>query len=132
MGIEGISPNQLRIEPQNVQNVQNAAQFEKKVDGLSQGKKINSDEEKEKNLQQNNADDKDQNENNAQEEEIEVINYDLSDTKKYQLKIDENSNNVLIIKKDTQEVIQVFSAKVLSNLTGFLNEGNGVLVNRKF
>jgi len=129
MGIEGISPNQLRIEPQTQINTQNNTQTEKRVDGLTQGTKIDPDKEKEKNPRQEGNEE--ENTDNS-EEEIEVINYDLSDTKKYQLKIDEKSNSVLIIKKDTREVIQVFSAKVLSNLTGFLNEGNGILVNRKY
>jgi len=129
MGIEGISPNQLRIEPQTQQSIQSAPQVEKKVGGLTQGKKINPDEENENKFANEQGF---QNRDNNEEEQNEVINYDLTDTKKYQLKIDENTNNVLIIKKDTQEVIQVFSANVLSNLTGFLNEGNGILVNRKY
>lgn len=129
MGIEGISPNQLRLEPNNQNMIPQNVQIQKRIDGLATSKKINPDEENEQGFEEN----KGKNGEKKQEENLEeIINYDLSDTKKYELKVEENTNNILIIDKDTDEVLQVFSAKILSNLTGFLNTSNGILVNRKF
>ena len=137
MGLDGISVNQLRITPENNSaELNNVARFSlntehKIVDGLSQGQKIDPD-------QQNERDDTElaqhfeSSEENEEIIEEEIIKYDLSDNNKYILKLDEQSNNILIIEKSSQLVVQKIDANELSNYVGYLSNSQGSLVNRKF
>ena len=77
-------------------------------------------------------DEENQNIEDKQSDIEEILKYDLSDSEKYMLKVDSSTNNILIVKKDTNEVLQVFSADILQHLMGNLMQGNGVLVNRKY
>lgn len=132
MGLDGISVNQLRITQEaNYSNI--PTNESKKIDGLYEGQKVDPDKEKEKQNQQETFQDGYKHQDDDNESiPFDAIKYDLGDSEKYILKIDEESNNVIIIKKDTQEVLQVFSAEVLSNLTGFLQDSHGILINRKY
>lgn len=131
MGLDGISVNQLRLNTEvNSINPINVVQ-NRKIDGLSQGKKVDPDADNHQN-QEMEEDDENQNTEDKQSDIEEILKYDLSDSEKYMLKVDSLTNNILIVKKDTNEVLQVFSADILQHLMGNLMQGNGVLVNRKY
>ena len=131
MGLDGISVNQLRLNTEvNSINPINVVQ-NRKIDGLSQGKKVDPDAENHQN-QEMEEDEENQNTEEKQSDIEEILKYDLSDSEKYMLKVDSLTNNILIVNKDTNEVLQVFSADILQHLMGNLMQGNGVLVNRKY
>lgn len=139
MGLEGISVNQLRVtQENNSAELNSTSRFalentHKVVDGLSQGQKVDPDKENEHGgaLSENyNSDSSDNDEENQEEEE--VVKYDLSDSSKYILKVDEDSNNILIMEKSTSNVVQTISADELSRYVGFLSSAQGSIVNRKF
>ena len=131
MGLDGISVNQLRLNTEvNSINPINVVQ-NRKIDGLSQGKKVDPDADNHQN-QEMEENEENQNTEEKQSDIEEILKYDLSDSEKYMLKVDSLTNNILIVKKDTNEVLQVFSADILQHLMGNLMQGNGVLVNRKY
>ena len=142
MGLDGISVNQLRITPENNSAELNiATRFSldtshKIVDGLSQGQKVDPDKQNEHekpNLNNSfNSQDEQEDENNKAEPLEEVIKYDLSRNDKYLLKIEDESNSILIVEKSTQNVVQKISAEKLSNFVNYLSNSNGSIVNRKF
>ncbi len=47
------------------------------------------------------------------------------------LKVDEKNNNILIIEKNSQKIIQSFNPEALADLTKYLPNFKGVLINRK-
>lgn len=141
MGLDGISINQLRITPENNSaELNNPVRFNvdsehKIVDGLSNSQKIDPDKEKDHDdpelARHYDSDDEDSNkESDANDEEI--VKYNLSDSGNYILKLDENSNNILIIEKSTSVVVQKIDADELSKYVGFLSNSQGSIVNRKF
>ncbi len=136
MGLDGISINQLRVTPEhNSAELNNTAKTEQnytKIDGLSQGQKVDPDKEKEKEKNGFNFESKDSQEEEASEEKVEVIKYDLSKSDKYTLKVDEETDKILIIEKATKNVIQEINAQELSQLVNFLSNSQGSIVNRKF
>ncbi len=145
MGLDGISPIQLRqlnelnaaelnaiINPRQALNV-------RAVDGLSEGQKV--DPDKEKNHEHAQAQEEAGEENNENdtleqdEKENEKFNsykIDLSQTNKYELKVNENSNSIVIVEKSTQKTVQVISADNLAIFVKNLVEAKGAIVNRKF
>ena len=137
MGLDGISINQLRVTPEhNSSELNNVGRFNmgnehKIVDGLSNGQKVDPDKEKD-------HDDpelaRQYNEENEEQEEFfeDVIKYDLSDSNRYMLELDENSNVILIVEKGTSKVVQQISADELSSYVGFLTNSQGSMINRKF
>lgn len=142
MGLDGISINQLRILPENNSaelnnpvnfSVQNA---HKVVDGLANGQKIDPDKEHEHEnpqlLEQFVKNDDEQEEENEEKIEYETIKYDLSDSSKYCLKIDDKTNKIMIMEKSSQNIVQVISADELTRFVGFLSNSQGSIVNRKF
>lgn len=140
MGLDGISINQLRVTPENNSSeLNNVARFNlgnehKVVDGLSSGQKVDPDKEKE----QENPElteqfvDIDDDAQEADEEVVETIKYDLSESNKYMLKLDDSTNNVLIVEKASSKVVQTISAQELSLYVGFLSNSQGSMINRKF
>jgi hypothetical protein len=48
------------------------------------------------------------------------------------LKLDENSNTILIVEKATSKVVQKINADELSSYVGFLSNSQGSIINRKF
>lgn len=141
MGLDGISVNQLRITPENNSaELNNPVRFNvgsehKIVDGLSNSQKVDPDKEKDHDdpelARHYDSDDEDSNkESDANNEEI--VKYNLSDSGNYILKLDENSNNMLIIEKSTSVVVQKIDADELSKYVGFLSNSQGSIVNRKF
>ena len=141
MGLDGISINQLRITPENNSaELNNPVRFNvssehKIVDGLSNSQKVDPDKEKDHDdpelARHYDSDDEDLNkESDANDEEI--VKYNLSDSGNYILKLDENSNNILIIEKSTSVVVQKIDADELSKYVGFLSNSQGSIVNRKF
>lgn len=145
MGLDGISPNQLRTASElnsgnlNKINSQANPQF---IDALAKSQKVNADEKKEQNAKNKNnkainqEQEDEQNQPDKQdgyEQDIEKIEkFDLSDSKRYILKVDEKTNEILIIEKATQKIVQTFNPEALSNLTKFVNNYTGVLINRKY
>lgn len=137
MGLDGISINQLRVTPEhNSSELNNVTRFNlgnnhKVVDSLSNGQKIDPDKE-------NNQDNPELAEQYTGEEEREdetpeeIIKYDLSENNKYMLKLDENSNTILIVEKATSKVVQKINADELSSYVGFLSNSQGSIINRKF
>ena len=137
MGLDGISINQLRTPENSSAEISRISRSStnnehKIVDGLSQGQKVDPDQEQEKDQQSkhgfanNNQDEEDD------EIQEEVIKYDLSDNNKYFLKLDENSNNILIVDKTTKNVVTQIDADELSQYVSFLSNSQGSIVNRKF
>jgi len=144
MGLDGISLNQLRVTPENNSNeMNNQTKFSlnnetRVVDGLSEGQRVDPDKHREKNNNQgldrqyNSSDDEQEEENNNTEEFEPVETYDLSNTDKYLLKLDESENNILIIEKATKKIIQKISAEELTQFVNYLQGPTGSLINRKF
>ena len=145
MGLDGISPIQIRQfnEPNaaELNAVLNPKQnLSRAVDGLSEGQKV--DPDKERNNQQNNQEadfnnEEDEEFNTAEQDEKENEKFnsyklDLSQTNKYELKVNENSNSIVIVEKATQKTVQVINADNLAIFVRNLVEGKGALVNRKF
>ena len=141
MGLDGISINQLRITPENNSaELNNPVRFNvgseyKIVDGLSNSQKIDPDKEKDhddpelaRHYDSDNDDSNDESDTNDEE----IVKYNLSDSGNYILKLDENSNNILIIEKSTSVVVQKIDADELSKYVGFLSNSQGSIVNRKF
>ena len=58
------------------------------------------------------------------------INYDLSKTEKYSLEIDSKTNEITIIEKTTNTVIQKISADMLSRCLNILPYAQGVNLNK--
>ena len=136
MGLDGISINQLRTPENSSAEISRQArvgsnQEHKTIDGLTQGQKVDPDQGRQKDEQQKKG-----NFDEAQEEEEEileeVIKYDLSDNNKYCLKLDEESNNILIIDKTSKKVVTQIDADELSQYVSFLSNSQGSIVNRKF
>jgi len=141
MGLDGISVNQLRQMPENStsQKINQDKGFLneniKAVDGLSQGQRVDPDKQNKQDKRQLNKQYINLSEDESSEEineNIDVIKYDLSQTDKYILKVDEKTNSILILKKDSQEIIQKLDANNLSRFVYFLQNAQGTLVNRKF
>ena len=137
MGLDGISVNQLRITQENnsaeMNRINKATTSEHKVvDGLSDSQKVDPDKDKEHdNPDFENSDELDeQNQSDIPQEEI--IKYDLSDNSKYFLKLDEESNNILIIEKLSKNIVQAINADEMSSFVGYMLNSQGSMVNRKF
>ena len=139
MGLDGISINQLRVTPENNSSeLNNVARFNlnnehKVVDGLSDSQKVDPDKEKDHEdpeLSQQFVDLDNEDEDSESVEE--VIKYDLSESNKYILKLDEQTNNILIVEKATSNIVQKINADELSSYVGFLSNSQGSIVNRKF
>lgn len=138
MGLDGISINQLRITPENNSaELNNPARFNldvshKVVDGLAHGQKVDPDKDKDKEnpelLEQFGDDEPEENE----ESQEETVKYDLSESSKYSLNLDEENNKILIIEKATKRKVQEIGADELSNYVGYLSNSQGSIVNRKF
>lgn len=137
MGLDGISLNQLRITPDynsaelnNVNNF-NTSNDVKIVDGLSEGQKVDPDKEKQRE-DSSFAFDENSQEDQSQEEKETVVKYDLSQSDKYGLKINEDTNDILIVEKATNNIVEKINAKELSKLVYYLANSQGAIVNRKF
>lgn len=139
MGLDGISINQLRTvqefnssELNNVNNL-NSLQNVKVVDGLSEGQKVDPDKENGSDDYQGSFDGE-KSDNDAQENDdsADVIKYDLSQTDKYVLKINDDTNDILIMEKETNTIVDKINAKELSKLVHYLANSQGAIVNRKF
>ena len=141
MGLDGISVNQLRVTPEhNSSELNKVPKFSldvsRAVDGLSEGQKIDPDKEREKekrelNKQYNSSDEPLDEENEALID-APVIKYDLSQSEKYTLKVDDATNEIIIIDKATTEIVQRVSADDLSHFVNYLSNSQGSIVNRKF
>lgn len=137
MGLDGISVNQLRITRDDNSAQLNSAvkstNFEHKVvDGLADSQKVDPDKEKENEQQEFEFSEKDNENEENDNSHLETIKYDLSDNSKYLLKLDEESNNILIIEKASKNVVQSINADELSGFVGYLSNSQGSIVNRKF
>ena len=136
MGLDGISINQLRVTPELTPGELNSVAINtrdeaKIVDGLANGQKVDPDKEQEQNSQEEFAwSEKEQNEEAIQEEDI--VKYDLSDSSKYILKLDQQTNEILIIEKASNNVIQKFSADELLRFVEHSTDSCGSIVNKKF
>ncbi len=134
MGLDGISINQLRVTPElnsaELNSTFNVNQNDAKiVDGLSNGQKVDPDKESEHDNSQFNFNENDEHED--QEEVEEITKYDLSDTKKYSLKLDSSLNKILIIDKSTNNIIQSIDADILSKLVCYAPNSCGSIVSKK-
>lgn len=143
MGLDGISINQLRITPENNSSeLNNQVRFNlnseiRAVDGLNQGQKVDPDQEKEKNKEGYffNSSNEENGENEQESdtiEPVEVIKYDLSKSDKYMLKIDDDTENILIVEKDTKKTVQRISADELSTVVNYLSNAHGSIINKRY
>ena len=142
MGLDGISINQLRVTPEhNSAQLNEAGNFgqiiqNKAVDGLSKGQIV--DPDKKNDHDQNTFDfDSENSENSAEGEDNDlseiknVVKYDLSKSDKYILKIDDNTNSILIVDKTTKQILEQIDATQLTKFASYMSEFNGSIVNRK-
>ncbi len=140
MGLDGISPIQLRQLPDansaelNSILKSNGNLNTRMVDGLSKEQKVDPDKE---NHEQSFGDNDNFNNDNQEEKHEEEKKFnenkiDLSQTNKYELKLNENSNSIVIMEKQTNKVVQVINANSLAIFVKNLVEGKGAIVNRKF
>ena len=145
MGLDGISVNQLRVTPEhNSSELNKVPKFSldvsRAVDGLSEGQKIDPDKEREKekrelNKQYNSSGDETIENSDADSSDVdsvEVVKYDLSQSDRYMLKVDDDTNEILIIEKASKNIVQRVDAENLSNFVSFLSFPQGSIVNRKF
>lgn len=145
MGLDGISVNQLRVTPEhNSSELNKVPKFSldvsRAVDGLSEGQKIDPDKEREKekrelNKQYNSSEDETIENSDAGSldvDSVEVVKYDLSQSDRYMLKVDDDTNEILIIEKASKNIVQRIDAENLSNFVSFLSFPQGSIVNRKF
>ena len=141
MGLDGISVNQLRVTPENNSSeLNNQVKFSlngdiKIVDGLSEGQKVDPDKEREKDNRslQEGFTSEEQEEEQEEEQFIEPVEkYDLSQSDKYILKLDEKNNNILIVEKATKKIIQKIDADQLSQFVNYMSGPAGSIINRKF
>lgn len=139
MGLDGISINQLRITPENNSAELNSTtkfsldMSHKVIDGLSQGQKVDPDQKNEHEKPQLNEQFSSSADEEIEEEEIEeVIKYDLSKSDKYCLKVEEETNSILIIEKSSKSIVQKINAEKLSAFVNYLSNSNGSIINRKF
>ena len=139
MGLDGISVNQLRINQElssaEVNSIMASNSDEIKiVDGLSSGQRVDPDKEHEheNNEEQFSKAKSGDNEDDTQNIEEDVTKYDLSDSNKYIVKLDEEKNQILIMEKTTKHVIQAVNADELSRLVSHSINSCGSIVNKKF
>jgi hypothetical protein len=137
MGLDGISINQLRITREDSSSemnrvIKNANSEHKIVDGLADSQKVDPDKENEKQNSEFELSEGDKDDIPENEIQQEIIKYDLSDNSKYLLKLDEDSNNILIIEKSSQKIVQSINADELSGFVGYLSNSQGSMINRKF
>ncbi len=145
MGLDGISVNQLRVTPEHNSSELNkvpnfSLDVSRAVDGLSEGQKIDPDKEREKekrelNKQYNSSEDETIENSDADSldvDSVEVVKYDLSQSDRYMLKVDDDTNEILIIEKASKNIVQRIDAENLSNFVSFLSFPQGSIVNRKF
>ncbi len=134
MGLEGISINQLRITPDNNSselNNSNKTNFSEKkiVDGLSQSQRVLSNKQKDHD-QNYNEDFSQQDKNSETNIQESTVKYDLSKVDKYSILVDEDE--LLIVEKSSNNIIQKINASELARFINFLPEPKGAIVNRKF
>ena len=142
MGLDGISINQLRVTPENNSSeLNNQAKFSlnpdsRIVDGLSEGQKVDPDKEREKDKRSLNKkftspeENPEDNSENISDENVEK--YDLSQSDKYVLKLDEEENVILIVEKSTKKVVQSINADELSQFVNYMSGPAGSIISRKF
>lgn len=138
MGLDGISINQLGITHDSsttkiTKTINNENQF--KIDGLNKGQIVETKKENEhKNSNQNDFFDDNEDDNNAnqpQKTDEGAIKYDLSDNTKYYLKIEKDTNSIVIYDKKTKMPLQKISPDTLSEFVNYLSNSKGFKVNRK-
>lgn len=134
MGLDGISINQLRITNELNSADLNSASVRavdeiKVVDGLSSGQRVNPDKENGHDFSYDGEQKKREEESSDEET---VTKYDLSDTSKYVLKLDDETNQIHIIEKATGNVIQIVDAEELSKFLIFSSNSCGSMINKKF
>ncbi len=137
MGLDGISINQLRVTQENNSAEMNrinktSANEHKVVDSLSDSQKIDPDKEKEHQNPEFESSSEEKEENQEETVLVETIKYDLSDSGKYLLKLNEESNNILIIEKASKNIVQSINADEMSSFVGCMLNSQGSMVNRKF
>ena len=137
MGLDGISVNQLRITRDDnsaqMNTVVKPANSEHKVvDGLADSQKVDPDKEKEKEQQDFQFSKEEDDDIESEQQQSEIVKYDLSDNTKYLLKLDEETNSILIIEKVSKNVVQSINADELSGFVSYLSNSQGSMINRKF
>lgn len=142
MGLDGISVNQLRVTPeQNSNELNNVQRFNlenpKIVDGLSQGQRVDPDRQNEHDKTDLKKQFKNKNDDNEEESfeegaNDEVFKYDLSKHDKYILKVDDESDNILIVEKATNKVLQEVNAENLAEFVKYMAYSQGSIINRKY
>ncbi|MBR2069204.1 MAG: hypothetical protein IJ877_05515 [Candidatus Gastranaerophilales bacterium] len=137
MGLDGISINQLRVTPEfNSAELNATASINqndtKIVDGLSNGQRVDPDKESEKDNSNQEFQSNEDEEETEPEEEEPVTKYDLSDSSKFVVKLDEDSNRILILEKSSKHIIQSIDADQLSKIVMYSPNSCGSIVNKKF
>ena len=137
MGLDGISINQLRATPEmNSAELNSVVAFDsqniKAIDGLAQGQRVDPDKESEHGSSDLEFFEGDKNHQDDDSSNEIVTKYDLSDSNKFLIKLDDISNQILIIEKSSGNVIQSVNADVLSHLVSFSSDSCGAIINKRF
>ncbi len=137
MGLDGISINQLRITPElNSSELNSTVALPgevRTVDGLSNGQRVNPDKENEDNENFNQADDEENEEENKEENETDepVTKFDLSDTNKFVIKLDEKTDRITISEKASGNIVQTIDAEELLKFVQYAPNSYGSIINKK-
>lgn len=139
MGLEGISINQLRsvneFNSAELNSLARVNQNDKKVvDGLSSGQRVDPDKQGSNGshggaVDKNNKDLSDDSGDSLQEE---VVKYDLSDTQRYCIEVDDQTGNIKIVDKNSKKVVQSIGATELLQLINFAPNTCGSVINKRF
>jgi len=136
MGLDGISVNQLRVTTENNSAEMNriarnnAHHTKKIVDSVSSEQKINPDKDDEGNIQTYGR------ELEAEEEIQEelpqdIVKYDLSESDKYNLELENGIDDIIIIEKKTGKIVQRINAEKMASFISPLASSQGAMINRK-
>ena len=138
MGLDGISINQLRITPEL-----NSAELNSQiaintngnriVDGLSNGQRVNPDKEQEHGNSDSKSNKKDRNEEEENEETTseEVTKYDLSDANKFNVKLNSETNSIILPDKISGNTVQTIDADELLKFIQYSPNSYGSIINKK-
>jgi len=141
MGLDGISINQLRVTPERTSaELNNVAAINlsenRVVDELSIGQRVDPDKEHEKDTpsDKNKKNSKNDNKNDEENEYIieePITKYDLSDTNKFNIKLDSETNKIIITEKSTGLIIQTIDADELLKFVEYSPNSCGSIINKK-
>ena len=140
MGLDGISVNQIRITQENTSK-ENAILADMTAKGGGSSRSINSldkkgavdtdDKENTSFFAKSDSSEEEQEEANEFGEVVEYEKFDLSNKDDFEIKIEDETNSVVIYNKKNEKIVQKITPQGLSELIGALEHPSGAMVNKK-